>query len=203
MILGMTGGVGSGKSTVSGFLEKEYGFVFIGTDDVAKDMMRNDEALKKELKKAFGESIYRQCGELDKKEYARIIYQNEENLRRSNEIVHPAVWAKVQEMILKKRVEAVLRNEKEPDFLVETALPGETFKEFCDELWFVKTEKEARIARLMTSRGYTREYALSIIENQQPDSFFENLSDVVIENSGTPSETYEQVRKELKRLTGN
>lgn len=179
MILGVTGGIGSGKSTVSGYLCEKYGFVFISCDDLAKQMMTEDPELVGLLKNAFGEEIYTADGLLDKKRYASLIYGSEEQRKLSDSLVHPAVWKKIRE----------LTGDPGKDYLVETALPDQNFRNLCDRILFVRVEPEERIHRLMASRGYTEAYARSVMANQKPDIYFEKLSDHVIDNSGKFEET--------------
>lgn len=186
MILGVIGGIGSGKSTVAKWIAVVYGYCHLSTDDLAQEMMNGDEELKNALREAFGE-VYKEDGILDKKKYAGILYSDAENRKKNDEIVHPLVWKKVKELTA-----------GEGNFVVETALPGPEFKTLCDKIFAVYVGEDERIHRLMESRGYTKEYALSIIRGQQPDSFYEAFSDLMIDNSGSFLETTERIRKEME-----
>ena len=187
MIIGVTGGIGCGKSTVSRALSEKLSYVHISTDDLAKRLMAEDENLKKALKNAFSDEIFTEDGLIDKKKYAALIYGDPRNLALNDSIVHPAVWNEV-----KKEVQG-----NAGGYIVETALPGEAFRDLCDLIIYVKTDNVIRIARLMENRGYTLEYAAGIIENQKPESLFEAISDITADNSGTIEETLLQIKEKL------
>ena len=188
MIIGITGGIGSGKSAVAVFLSEAYGFVHISSDEVAKDLMASDQEMIAELKNAFGSDIYRENGELNRQKYAEAIYKSEEKRRLSDRIVHPRVWEHIKS----------IASSKDTCYVVETALPGDSFREFCDEIWFVFVDKETRIRRLAEGRGYERAYAESVIRSQQPDEYFRSFSDAEIDNSGSFEKTEEIIRKMIK-----
>ena len=109
-------------------------------------------------------------------------------------IIHPAV---------KQRILRLLGEQKEAGrgiCVVEAALfLEENYQEFCDEVWYVYTEEEIRIQRLMESRGYSREKSLGIIRNQVSDQVFREHTDYVIENNGDLSDTRRQIREGIER----
>lgn len=190
MIIGIIGGIGSGKSTVSGHLESEYGYEVIKTDDLAKELMKDGTMLSEKLREAFGNDIYTADGSLDKARYSAAIYKNEENRKLSDSIVHPAVWQAVKSRVEEIRKRCSLEGAgKEACAVVETALPSKHLTEICDEIWFIYAAPEIRICRLMQDRGYTREYAKSVIESQLSDNSFMTYADRMINNGGDLSET--------------
>jgi len=189
MILGLTGGIGSGKSLVSEILEKEYGFYVIQTDKVAADIMITDTALVCRLKQAFGKDIYLPDGTLNKTRYAEIIYSDRKMQTLSDEIVHPAVWVETAGMI--RRIKGEYGS-----ILVETALPGKNLKKLCDLVWHVSADENIRMIRLMETRNYPRGYAESVMKRQPSEDAYSVLADRVIRNNGT----VEELREEIKKL---
>ena len=195
MFIGVTGGVGAGKSTILQILEEEYNAYIILADDVARELMKKGKASYRAVVKAFGKDILREDREIDRQILADIVFNDEEKLNLLNSIVHPLV----RKAIVKEQKQV---NKKDPHRLVvlEAALLIEAgYKELLDELWAVIVQKEIRIQRLMNDRGYTREKSESIIANQLSDEEFRANCDFVIDNSGTLEESAEQIRKHFER----
>ena len=195
MFIGVTGGVGAGKSTILQILEEEYNAYIILADDVARELMEKGKASYRAVVKAFGKDILREDGEIDRQILADIVFNDEEKLNLLNSIVHPLV----RKAIVKEQKQV---NKKDLDRLVvlEAALLIEAgYKELLDEIWAVIVQKEIRIQRLMNDRGYTREKSESIIANQLSDEEFRANCDFVIDNSGTLEESAEQIRKHFER----
>jgi len=189
MILGLTGGIGSGKSKAAGILTREFGFRALQTDHIAQQIMREDPLIREKLINAFGKEIYQEDGSLNKQLYASRIYSDPEKKKLSDAIIHPAVWKEVRRQI-----------EAEPhgtNIVVETALPGPELSAICDKIALVETKRSIRISRLMENRGYTREYAESILNNQKDDSWYRNHSDLIIHNDRGIDELREEVRKTI------
>lgn len=192
-IIGITGGVGAGKSTVLNYLENMCGAFVIQADKVGHKVMEPNELCYQPLIEMFGERILDDGKKIDRKAVSDIVFHDEILLKKLNALIHPAV----KQYILKKIAE-----EKELGrslFIVEAALLFEDhYEEFCDEVWYIHTDKEIRIQRLMSSRDYTREKALSIIENQASEEFFRTHADKVIENNENPEQTYARIAEEVK-----
>lgn len=196
MIIGVTGGVGSGKSTVLEILKEKYGAHIIMADDVAKELMEPGGASYEAVVKAFGEEILADSPErrIDRKKLAAIVFGDEDKRELLNSLTHP----QVKEEILKQFQKIY---QKEPDALIvlEAALLIEGgYREILDCLWAVLADREVRIQRLMESRSYTREKALSIMESQLSDAEFRAHADYVIDNSGSLENTAEQIAKILR-----
>lgn len=195
MFIGVTGGVGAGKSTILQILEEQYDAYIIMADDVAKKLMNKGKASYRAIVKEFGEEILQTDGEIDRQKLSEIVFKDEEKLNLLNSIVHPLV----KKAIVKEQKQV---NKKDPDRLVvlEAALLIEAgYKDLLDELWAVVVQKEIRIQRLMNDRGYTREKSESIIANQLSDDEFRANCDFIIDNSGTLEEAEEQIRKHFER----
>lgn len=186
MIIGIIGGIGSGKSTISDYMASKYGYLVLKSDNIAKDIMNNDPEVVDELKGAFGDDIYGKDGLIDKEKYAGIIYGSEKCRQLSNSIIHPACWKKIRKMISEKIMD---EGGKECDIIIETALPTDILSSVCDEIWLIYADPEERINRLMENRGYTRDYAESIINKQLSYNSFMEFADRMINNGGSKSQT--------------
>lgn len=196
-VVGITGGVGAGKSRVIKLLKEEYGAHVLLADEVAAELeMPGREGLKR-LVGHFGEGILSADGTLDRAAFAERIFKDPKELAAVNAMIHPLAWQE-----LKRQVTAIAGSAEEgQDMLiaVEAALFDEQSRRFCDTLWYVDASEENRIARLMENRGYTREKCQDIIRRQPSKEDFLAFSDVVIDNNGTVEDT----RKQLGRVLGS
>lgn len=193
-VLGITGGVGAGKTTVLNYMENRYGARVIQADQVAHRLMEPGQICHQRIAASFGTQILRKDGTIDRGKLGAQVFQNREKLRRLNELVHPAVKEWIRREIEKSRREA-----KTPFLVIEAALLiEEHYEEICDELWYVRADTEVRLRRLMESRGYTRERSRSIMANQLPDEVFRRHCQFVVDNGGDIVEnTYEQIDRGL------
>lgn len=187
-VIGITGGVGSGKSAVLTYLNTKYGAVICQLDDVAKKLQKKGTHCYQSIIEAFGEQILAPSGELDRKALGKIVFQNEEQLQKLNAIVHPEVKRVVQEEIAKRE------EELNPLFVIEAALlPTAGYEKICDEMWYIYTEESVRRERLKCSRGYTEEEITNMMQSQPEEFVFRQLCDVVLDNSGSFEETKKQI----------
>ena len=187
-VIGITGGVGSGKSAVLTYLNTKYGAVICQLDDVAKKLQKKGTRCYQSIIEAFGEQILAPSGELDRKVLGKIVFQNEEQLQKLNAIVHPEVKRVVQEEISKRE------EELNPLFVIEAALlPTAGYEKICDEMWYIYTEESVRRERLKCSRGYTEEEITNMMQSQPEEFVFRQLCDVVLDNSGSFEETKKQI----------
>lgn len=178
MIVGITGGVGSGKSTVMAVLREHFGAKTILADELGHEALQPENETYDEICQLFGDEIVSQDGQLDRGEIAKQMYGNSEKREKMNAIVHPFV----KKLIEKK----LLVWEKEPLIAIETALMFETGCDtFCQKVWHIQVTPETRIQRLMESRGYTREKAEAIMAVQMPEEESRSRCDACIENEGT------------------
>ena len=187
-VIGITGGVGSGKSEVLKFLEQEYGAVVCQMDEVAKQIQRKGTQAFSRIVQEFGEQIVGNNGELDRMKLGSCVFADEKKLQILNDIVHPEVLEWVRKDILKKKEECCSY------YIVEAALLPDVGKELCDELWYIYTSEENRRARLKRSRGYSDEKISEMFESQLCENEYRRHCKVVIDNNGTTEETIAQVR---------
>lgn len=179
-VIGITGGVGSGKSTASNLLQKHWNAHIIITDEVARDLMRKGNISYKRIVEYFGDGILDVDQEIDRKRLSEIVFADKEALQKLNSFTHPDVRDFVLAEI--KRV----KEQGEAEFIVvETALLIEAgYQEFCDEIWYVTAKESVRRERLRRFRGYSDEKIDRIINNQLSDEEYKKHCTVVLDNSG-------------------
>lgn len=188
-VLGVTGGVGSGKSTVLGILKEDFGAEIIEADEVARQLMEPGEAAYQAVVQEFGEGILSPYPAIDRGKLAAIVFADETKLQRLNALTHPLVKEEVLRRIAASPASLVV---------FESAIPRQAFmREICDEIWYIHVPEKERIRRLMSSRNYTEEKCRQIMASQMSEEEFRALADCVIENGGSPEETRKQIRELL------
>lgn len=191
-ILGITGGVGSGKSEVLCFLGSEYRAYIVQLDEVARALQRKGTGCFEKIVDCFGAGVVGLDGELDRAALADLVFCREESLVRLNAIVHPEVEAWVKCDIREKAKQGI------PLYVVESALLLETgYDRICDEIWFVYADQKVRRSRLKASRGYTDEKIDRMMQSQSPETFFREKCDHTIDNSGSFENTKKQIGEML------
>lgn len=192
-IIGITGGVGAGKSAVLDYLADKYNCRVIKADLAAHQLEEPGGACYEPLKALLGTEILDAGGRIDKQKMAARIFGDGELLQKVNAIVHPAVKAYLLSEIERER-ESVKH-----DFLfIEAALLiEEGYSGILDELWYIRADENVRRRRLKESRGYTDEKTDAIFKSQLAEEAFLKNCDVVIDNNGALSGVYEQIEKEL------
>lgn len=191
--IGITGGVGAGKSTILSYLKEKYDACVIEADKVGHLVMEPEGKCYQGILSLFGDNVIKEDKTIDRRKISDVVFTNEEMLKRLNAIIHPAV----KNWILEKLEEE--KQKKREICVVEAALfLEEQYSDFCDDVWYVHTDQEIRVQRLMENRGYTREKSLSIIHNQASDVFFEAHTDYKIINNGDLTETYRQINERIK-----
>lgn len=187
-IIGITGGVGSGKSTISELLEEKYDAYIISTDKIAHQLMQKGNVSYQFIVEYFGKSILNAEEEIDRLQLGKQVYQDPEQLQKLNSFTHPFVMDYVAKLIQDKRKEGLKL------LCIETALPKEAgLDEICDEIWYVYASEEIRKKRLMESRGYSVDKIVSIIKRQSSEEEFQELSTHRIKNDGSMESLQEQI----------
>ncbi len=195
--IGITGGVGAGKSELLAYIRQHYLCEIWLADEVAHLVKRRGTKCYEELVSLLGAEVVGADGEIDKGIMAARIFADEEVLLKVNAIVHPAV----QEFIL-ERYEAARANEAVELFFVEAALLIEAgYTDLVDELWYVYADADARRKRLALARGYSEEKITQIMGSQLSEEEFREHCDFVIDNSGDLSESYCQIDKKLEAFS--
>ncbi|MFV0363891.1 MAG: dephospho-CoA kinase [Suipraeoptans sp.] len=194
-IIGITGGIGSGKSQILEYLHDEYGATICRADDISKKLQKKNQECYQEIVDTFGEEILGTNKEIDRNALSSIVFSDENKLNVLNNIMHPAVKDKVRDIIRKEK------KKNTNFFFLEAALLIEDhYEEICDELWYIYAVDEVRIQRLKFSRGYTQEKADNIMKTQAPKEEFFNACDRVIDNSKTFLETCYQLDAIMREI---
>ena len=187
-ILGITGGVGSGKSKVLHFLEDEYGAVVCQLDEVAKELQKKGGVCYQKIIELFGTEIIGTDGELDRSRLAALIFQDVKMRQKLNGIVHPEVKKWVEQDIEEKKKRTV------PLYVIEAALlPEAGYEDICGEMWYIYAKESVRRERLKQSRGYSDEKIARMMEAQSPERIFRSACQAVIDNSGAFDNTKRQI----------
>jgi len=177
-VLGLTGGVGSGKSTILNHMRIKFGAAIIVCDDVARQLQQPGRACYEPMIELLGRGVVREDGTFDRQKIAHMVFVDEQMRLGLNAIVHPAVKTEVMDQI-----EAAACAQA-PFAVIEAALLlDDGYDQICDEVWYVYADREVRIRRLMSSRGYSREKCLAIMASQKSEEFFRSHCAVTIDNS--------------------
>ncbi len=189
-VIGVTGGVGSGKSVVLSILEKDYHAETILADLVAHDLMQPGGKSYEDIVEAFGDGILNDDGTIDRVKLGNIVFHDAEKLQKLNAITHPNVKEEI-----KNRIQKIREQGTASMILLEAALLIESgYEDVYDELWYIYVDRETRYRRLQEGRGYTREKTDSIMQKQLTEEQFRKYADVVIDNSYSIEETKQQIR---------
>lgn len=196
-LIGITGGVGAGKTEILAYIRKHYRCEIYLADQVAHAVQEPGGACFERLVALLGQGILGEDGRLDRAALASRIFIDKQILEKVNAIVHPAV----REYLLEK----VRRAKEDPGielFFIEAALLVETgYKEIVDELWYIHAGEAVRVRRLQENRGYTPEKAASIMSRQLSEEAFREACDFVIDNSGTLEDSFRQIDRKLEAFT--
>lgn len=195
-VIGITGGVGAGKSQILGYLNEKYGATICMADDVAKKLQKKGGECYAPIVEHFGEEILDEQGELNRSKLAGIVFTNNEELEVLNSIVHPAVKTEV------KRIMEEEAKKGTKLFILESALlVEEDYGVYCDELWFIYVKDSIRKNRLIYARGYDSQKVDDIIASQLSKKEFLKNCDRVIDNNGEFVETMQQLDSIIETLS--
>lgn len=174
-VIGLTGGSGSGKSTVAGIF-KEYGAFVIDADKISHQLTDSDEMVLRKIKEAFSEKVF-ENGVLSRKALGKIVFSDKNALKTLNGIVHPAVAAKTLEKI---------ENCDSRLIIIDAPLLFDVKEivDLCDECIAVCAPDEVRINRIVARDGICREDAEKRLASQRPQQELAEKADFVIVNDG-------------------
>ena len=198
-IIGITGGIGGGKTSILNFISSHYIAEIYYADEIARELEQPGTIVYDRLVDIFGKDILSKDADksIDRSKFAAVLYSDPVNLEKANMIIHPAV----NDFLNSKMREAIKLHETELFFVEAALLIENDYKETVDEMWYIYADDETRIRRLMESRGYTRKKALAIMENQLTDKDFRDNADVIIDNSKGLDEACAQVKARLEGFT--
>jgi dephospho-CoA kinase len=187
-IIGITGGVGAGKSSVLEILKTKYGAKILLADLVAHELMEPGSEGLKRVVDALGNGFLKGDGSVDRKALADLLFRDPQALKQVNSIIHPMVW---------EYMKSSARESEQSLIVIEAAVFDTAPAGLFDEIWYVYTSEENRIQRLMESRGYTREKCESIIKRQDSEAAYRKIADRMIDNNKTAKETEQQIKEIL------
>lgn len=189
-VIGITGGVGAGKSEILAFLEKECGARVFQADQAGHLVMEPGTEAFERIAALFGGRILGEDGRIDRRALGAVVFADAKKREALNEIIHPAVKAMALKEIVRAREEG-----RYPLFVIEAALLIEDhYEKICDELWYIYAAPEVRRERLRASRGYSDEKISSVFASQLTDEEFRKHCRRVIDNSGSIEAACEQIR---------
>jgi dephospho-CoA kinase len=189
--IGITGGIGAGKSTVLSLLKDNFNCKVLLADEVAADLMRaGKECFEAVVALPWPESIVGPDGQINRPLMAKLMFADDELRVSVNNIVHPAVEKEVLNQVEEERKKHNIEY-----FFFEAALLIECgYGKLVDEMWYIYADENVRTKRLMESRGYGVERIKNTIMSQRSDASFREHADRVIDNSGDKEQTLLQLR---------
>ena len=190
-VIGITGGVGAGKSTVLNLIKERCSCFILMADEAAHEVKKKGRVCYEELVDLLGREVLADDGEIDKGRMAQVIFSsgNEGLLKRVNDIIHP----RVKEYILKKIDDHRAAGDVDYFFIEAALLIEDGYREICDELWYIYADEKVRAGRLIKTRGYSEERIRGIMDKQNDDALFRKYCDHVIENNDDIEATVKQL----------
>ena len=192
-LIGLTGGMGSGKSTVADCL-RSNGTPVIDADVIAHKIMNEESTLDK-IHEIFGKNVFDKDGSLNKVKFSSVLFTNTVKRKKLNEFVHPKVWTEMM-----NETEKYVTKGSKVIFLDVPLLIESGWHTRVNETWLVKADYNERIARLRLRTNLSTEEIKKRIEIQMPESEKEEYADKIINNDGTIEETGKQVIEELQKI---
>lgn len=192
-LIGLTGGMGSGKSTVADCL-RSNGIPVIDADVIAHKIMNEESTLDK-IHEIFGKNVFDKDGSLNKVKFSSVLFTNIVKRKKLNEFVHPKVWTEMM-----NETEKYVTKGSKVIFLDVPLLIESGWHTRVNETWLVKADYNERIERLSLRTNLSTEEIKKRIEIQMPESEKEEYADKIINNDGTIEETGKQVIEELQKI---
>ena len=190
LIIGITGSIACGKSLVSNYLQ-EKGYTIIDADKIGHTALKAEE-VKKQLVNKFGKSILKD-NEVNRVVLGKLVFQNKENLKALNNIIHPQIRKDILEQIKAHK-------DKKLVFIDIPLLFEAKFDDLVEKIIVVSLDEKIQLERLMNRNSLSKEEALQRIRSQIPVREKEKLGDYVVDNSFTQENTYKQVDRILEKL---
>ena len=182
--IGITGGIGSGKSMITRYLKEKYDCRVLIADELAKELEEPGGACYMQLVMLLGKDVLEPDGRINRKKMSSKVF-SDPGLRLSvNKIVHPAV-----KKFITDEIRELSSSEGAPEFYVLEAalLLEEGYDEILDDMWYIYTDTDERMLRLMRTRGMSAGQVMDVMKSQLPDEVFRERCSVVIDNSREPS----------------
>ena len=191
MVIGLTGGIATGKTTVSNYL-KELGYPVIDADVIARQVVEPGTKGLRMITDTFGAKVLTSDGLLDRQHLAQLVFTSSEQLQQLNRILQP---------IIRERIQEPISTSKDPVVVIDVPLLYEQhYEDLCDVVMVVSAQPQQQLERLMNRNHLTMDEAKNRVASQMPLSSKERLADVVIDNNGSVEETRQQVKKWLNQV---
>lgn len=198
IVIGMTGGIGSGKSSVCDYLKTKYGAFIQMADDIGHQVMAPGGCAYEPLKELLGDGYFLPDMTFDRKKIGDRAFKEPELLEKMNKIIHPAVHQTIIDGVLNAKKEGVEIAVIEAALLIEA-----NYRDVCDEYWFVYTNKESRYKRLLSSRDITAEKIEDVMSRQLSEEYFRKECEYTLDNSYDFDNTARQIDERIEFLRGN
>ncbi len=198
MIVGLCGGIGSGKSFVSEIM-KTKGIYIIDADVIARDLVRKGSHILQQIINVFGNRIVRENGELDRSALGKIVFSNSDELDKLDKIMHPEIYNKIENEIAKLTLAG------ENAILIDAAILKKIgLDKLCDSIWYISASREIRINRVINRNSLSREEAETRVDSQDENDFcFTNdINKVEINNEGTLEELTIKINNVFNKYFG-
>lgn len=190
--IGITGGIGCGKSTVLAIISENYNAKIAEADKVGHEVMQKGQEAYRDIVDYFTEDILDKDGNIDRKKLGAIVFNDKKKLEKLNSIVHPAV----KKEIIRRKERAL--EENTDFFIIEAALLIEAgYRDICDCFLYVYANEDIRRKRLRESRHMTDAKIDEVMKNQLTEEEFTKMCDYKVDNSGKMEETFEKLKKIL------
>jgi dephospho-CoA kinase len=195
-IVGLTGGIGSGKTTVTEYLISR-GVHVLDADRIAREIVLPGSDMLIELSSVFGKDILQEDGSLDRKKLGGIVFSDAEKKKTLDRLMHTRILELIHERIFQFREE----QEHAKVIFIDAPLLFETgLDKSADEIWVIDADDETRIRRIMARDGLAREEILKRIESQMTREEKNSRADVILDNTGDQEALYRQIDELLKKI---
>lgn len=193
-VIGITGGIGTGKTTVLNIFKTEFNADIIEADKIGHLILEPGTIGYQNVIDIFGEGILDMESKepvkpIDRKKLGQIVFNSEKELEKLNSVTHPLIHAKIEDIINQSNNKLIII---EAAILITTSL-----KELCDEIWFIHADINTRIQRLSEGRGISKEKAMLVMNNQPDESDYNKECNVIIDNSYTVDNTLLQIKEHI------
>jgi len=194
-IIGLTGGIGSGKSTVTDYLIAR-GFPVLDADKIAREIVLPGSEMLIQLVSVFGKAILMQDGSLDRKKLGAIVFSDAEKKKTLDGLMHTRILELIHDRILQYREESVNKV-----IFIDAPLLFETgLDKSASETWVIDVDEETRIKRIMERDGLKREDIAMRISNQMTRDEKNKRADVILDNTGDQETLYQQIEQLLQKI---
>lgn len=197
IVLGLAGGSGSGKTTVSSLFAK-HGIIPVNTDEIYHDLTSSQTMCLSSIVEEFGHTVLNKSGTLDRKALGAIVFSDPEKLGRLNTISHYYVLCAVRDIISDAQARGYFGVIVDAPLLFESGFDRE-----CDAIVAVVASKEKRVERITARDGISAADANRRIANQLPDEFLSSKADYIITNNSTTKELAKQVEDVVNSIKNN